>query len=290
MFYMDGALDLHVHSGPDVLTRIADDLQFARWAKSYGMAGIAVKSHFESTSSRAHYVNQALDDFRMIGGICLNYGVGGINPAAVDSCLRTGGRIVWMPSSHSRFHAAITGQPGDWGRSTMRLYCPPNAPGITILDENGALTDDTREVVSLVKEHDALLATSHLSPQEILAIVRYCRDEGVKVMLNHIRWVSAYDLELAKAAVELGAYIEITAATISGFTKKMEISDALEIISVIGPGRIVLASDCGGAHSVASHEAMRGLSCNLKNLGISTDALRHMMVDNPWMLVNEGHT
>ena len=287
MLYMDEVIDLHVHSGPDVLQRISDDLQFARWAKEYGMAGMAVKSHFESTSSRAHYVNQLVEGFRMIGGICLNYGVGGINPAAVDSCLRTGGRIVWMPSSHSKFHGSVFGKPGDWGRSTMKLYCPRDAEGVTILDDEGRLTEDTKEIVSMAGRHNALIGTSHLSPEEIMLLVKYCRQEKVKVMLNHIRWVPQYSLELAKEAVAEGAYIEITAATISGFTKKMEMADALNIIREIGSERIVLASDCGGMHSVASHEAMRVLLCNLKNNGVGLDQLRQMSVENPAYLISE---
>jgi len=167
VFTLDGVIDLHVHAGPDVLGRVGDDIDIATGCRDAGMAGMAVKAHLESTSSRAYHTNKAVPGFRYIGGVCLNYPVGGINPAAVDACLRLGGRVVWMPSGHSRFHAEVTGALGNWGYSDMDIYNPADAAGISVLDTDGQLTAATREVVALVHEYDALLATSHLSPQEI---------------------------------------------------------------------------------------------------------------------------
>lgn len=38
----------------------------------------------------------------MFGGITLNRQVGGINPYAVESALKLGGKVVWLPTQSAR--------------------------------------------------------------------------------------------------------------------------------------------------------------------------------------------
>jgi hypothetical protein len=285
VFTLDGAIDLHVHAGPDVLGRVGDDLDIATGCRDAGMAGMAVKAHLESTSSRAYHTNKALPGFRYIGGICLNYPVGGINPAAVDACLRLGGRVVWMPSGHSRFHAEVTGALGNWGYSDMNIYNPSEAAGLTVLDDDGALTAAAEEVVALVRDHNALLATSHLSPQEILALAAHCRPLGVKLVVTHIRWTPQYDLDLARRAVDLGACVEIACSTVGGYTNRFPIDEVVAMINEFTPDQLVLASDAGGVRHPRPHEALRVLANNLWERGVAETALNTMVKDNPARLI-----
>lgn len=288
MFELDGCFDMHVHAGPDVFERAVDDVEVATRCRAAGMAGIAVKGHVESTASRAYHTNRQVQGFRYVGGICLNYGVGGINPAAVDASLRLGGRVVWMPSAHSRFHAESVGILGGWSYPEMRIYTPAGACGISVLDEAGRLTAATREVVALVREHDAVVGTSHLSPAEILALADYCRQLQVKVLVNHIRWLPAYDAALAERAVELGAFVEIASSTVGGYTNRFPIAEAAALIKELGPARIVVASDAGGVRHPSPHEALRVLANNLLLYGVSEADLRAMMATNPLRLVSQG--
>lgn len=285
MFSLDGVIDLHVHAGPDVLGRIGDDIEIATGCRDAGMAGMAVKAHLESTSSRAYHTNKAVQGFRYIGGICLNYPVGGINPAAVDACLRLGGRVVWMPSGHARFHAEVTGALGNWGYSDMDIYNPADAAGISVLDAEGELTPAAREVVALVRDHNALLATSHLSPEEILALASHCQKQQVKLIVTHIRWTPKYDLELARRAVELGAVIEIACSTVGGYTNRFPIDEVVATISEFTPQNLVLASDAGGVRHPRPHEALRVLAANLWERGVGEAALSTMLKDNPARLI-----
>lgn len=286
MFELDGAIDMHVHAGPDLLGRVGDDIDIATGCRDAGMAGMVVKAHLESTASRAYHTNRAVPGFRYIGGICLNYPVGGINPAAVDACLRLGGRVVWMPSGHSRYHAQLTGELGNWGYRDMTIYRPPGAAGISVLDGEGRLTADTAEVVALVREHDAVLATSHLSPEEILTLTRFARDQDVKVVLTHIMWTPAYDLALARAVVELGGVVEIACSTVGGYTNRLPLADAAAMIRALGPEHLVLASDAGGVRHPRPHEALRVLANNLVEHDITAADLRLMLCDNPARLLS----
>jgi hypothetical protein len=41
-----GAYDLHVHSGPDVMKRIASDLEIASAFEAHGLGGYVIKQHY----------------------------------------------------------------------------------------------------------------------------------------------------------------------------------------------------------------------------------------------------
>lgn len=285
VFELDGAIDMHVHAGPDLLGRVGDDVEIATGCRDAGMAGMAVKAHLESTASRAYHTNKAVPGFRYVGGICLNYPVGGINPAAVDVCLRLGGRVVWMPSGHARFHAELTGELGNWGYSDMRIYNPPDAKGISVLDETGNLTREAEEVIRLVRDHDAVLATSHLSPTEIISLVRSAAAVGAKAVMTHIRWTPAYDLDLGRAVVELGGTVEIACSTVGGYTNRLPIAEAVAMIRTLGTQNVILASDAGGVRHPRPHEALRVLANNLVEYDVSANELRQMLCTNPQRLI-----
>ncbi len=286
MFSLEGLFDMHIHAFPDVTERLADDFETARRCKEAGMVGIAVKGMQESTTSRAYYVNKFLPDFRMVGGITLNYPVGGINPSAVDTCLRTGGRIVWMPTLQSRFHAGLKGKLGK-GSGLLYYYNPRKAEGITVLDEKGELTEDCKEVISLIKEHNAVLATSHMSPEEILAMAAYCQREQVKCLVTHLGWCPQYDLELGKAALALGAHIELTAVTFGGYTHKRQIGECVQWIGEFGKDNIVLSTDAGAIRFAQPQEYLRTFGENLLANGVEEEDIRQMMSCNPLELIAE---
>lgn len=286
MFTVDGAYDLHLHALPDIQDRNGDELTFARACRAAGMAGFAIKNVFESTASRAYYVNMLVEGFRYIGGICLNYPVGGINPTAVDGCLQMGGRIVWMPSGHSLYSKKIKGRISTWACKSLWL---PEDPGITILDADGELTEETKAVVSIVKEHNAMIATSHLSPEECMKLIRYCGKEHVKTVWTHMFWSPEYTKELGREAIENGAKIELTAVTFGGFKDRFKctLSEGADAIRYFGAQNVILSSDSGGEGSIVPHEILRLFGYHLMKHGITESELRVMMNENPLALISE---
>ena len=285
MFDMSDVIDLHVHTGPDLFPRVGDDLSIARECARAGMHGIAVKCHFEGTAVRAHLVNQAVPDFTMYGGITLNYPVGGINPVAVHACLALGGKVVWMPSGHSRYHAEITGTLGGWGNSFMQLQNPKGAKGITVLDESGDLLEDAQDVIRLVTETSSLLATSHLSPVEILAVLDEASKLGTRVLVNHVMYMPECDYEFIEEIVRRGAKVEVCSVLVSGYWDRMKLDNVVEILRRVGAENVVLASDGGGIQTPMPHESLRVLLDNLLQHGVPEQDLRRTVVDNPRQLL-----
>ena len=52
-----GAYDLHTHTTPSAFPRALNDLELIREADALGMAGVMIKAHYGSTSTRAALVN-----------------------------------------------------------------------------------------------------------------------------------------------------------------------------------------------------------------------------------------
>src|SRR5437764_13765330 len=95
---LEGAHDLQIHVGPDVIARRIDDIDCAKEFLARGMKGFVLKSHYIQTGERAQVVTKAVPGSRVYGAITLNHSVGGLNPVAVELAGRTGCKIVWMPT------------------------------------------------------------------------------------------------------------------------------------------------------------------------------------------------
>ena len=101
--FLEGAVDLHVHSAPDVDARRFNDIELAREAARAGMVAILIKSHQNSTVERAFLVSRIVPEIRVYGGLVLNETVGGLNPAAVRLAISMGAKQIWM-TTHCAEH------------------------------------------------------------------------------------------------------------------------------------------------------------------------------------------
>ena len=86
---LQGAYDLQIHVGPDVIARRIDDIDCAKEFLPHGMKGFVLKSHYIQTGERAQVVTKAVPGSKVFGAITLNHSVGGLNPVAVELAGRT---------------------------------------------------------------------------------------------------------------------------------------------------------------------------------------------------------
>ena len=157
---LEGIIDLHVHAGPDVRVRKMSLVDLAQAADDAGMRSLLVKNHHTSTVLAASAVMEQGPGIRVFGGLALNEWVGGLNPGAVDAALKMGARAIWMPTLSAENERIHLGKPGT---------------GITVLDPGGGLKEEVQEILRLIAESDVILATGHLSPAEIVAVVKAAR-------------------------------------------------------------------------------------------------------------------
>ena len=113
----------------------------------------------------------------MYGALALNQHVGGLNPAAVAAALAIGARVIWMPTTDCHTQEAA-GLPR-LCRAMPRL--PNTTYAIPPVDRSTEAS--VRQIVDLIAEADAVLATGHLSTAETAWLLPVARAAGVRRLL-----------------------------------------------------------------------------------------------------------
>jgi hypothetical protein len=286
---IEGAIDLHCHPYPDLFPRLADDFDIAMAARDAGMKALVLKCHHESTVSRAYLVQRMVPDIKVYGGVVLNYYVGGINPAAVEAALRLGGKEVWMPTVDAGYHAEVHGGTGGYEAQGGGIS---RSEGIWVTDSDGRLQPVVKEVLELVAQHDAILGTCHLSPREIVALVKEARDVGVrKIVVTHPFFkVPSLDLATIEELVRLGAMPEFGYCTISPAWQYAAPEKIVEAVSRVGASRCLLVSDTGQRHNPLPSEAIRVFAQTVFEKGVAERDVQRMIAENPYDLLDLDST
>jgi hypothetical protein len=279
---MRGAVDVHVHSEPDLFPRIADDVGVARHAASLGLRAISLKCHSERTTSRAYLTAKMVPGIQIVGGIVLNRAVGGINPAAVEAALQFGAKHVWMPTVDAANHARTFGSTGAYDKQASTVADSGDV-GIEVFDDAGTPIDGLYDVLDLVAEYRAVLSTCHLSIPEIERLVPAARERGVeKIMITHPFFkVPALDLETLQRLVAQGAYAEFGYCTVSPMWNHAPLTRVVEAIRALGPEHCILMSDAGQRHNPMPAEALRVFAQSVHESGFDEDDVQKMIRDNP---------
>jgi hypothetical protein len=293
------AVDLHCHSAPELFQRIGDARTICRRAALAGMRGILFKAHHTATYDRAYFVNAELKrladetgqaaTFEAFGSITLNHYVGGLNAQAVGAALRQGCKAVFMPSLDAAYHARVFGRTGGFGIPSMTTAEVGAASGLTVLDQSGQLTPEITEIVELAVRHQALLGTSHLAPEEQLALADYAVPRGADMVVSHAFFLPGLDLAFCRKMAEKGALIELAATVAFPMSiyqaGGMTLKQALELVRSIGADRCILSTDAGQPFNPWPDEALRIFAQLLHEVGVSERDLYQMMAANPRRLL-----
>ena len=246
MLRIADVIDLHCHFGPDTIggperpaSHSVSAVEAAREAAESGHRALVLKSHSFASPSLATALEDIVEGLRVFGGICTDYISGGLNVEAVDSALRLGAKIVWLPTVHSRYDVAH-------GKGELLGL---DGPGIDVIDGEGKVLDVVREIFDLVRAHDAVLATGHVGPDEHFAVVKEFAGRG-KVLVTHAgEELSGPKLTPAQCAelADLGAVIELTALSCKDVMDSRGKSprEMGQMIATIGYERCTLSSDYG---------------------------------------------
>jgi len=279
---MQGAVDVHVHSEPDLFPRIADDVGVARHAASLGLRAISLKCHSERTTSRAYMTMQQVPGIQVVGGIVLNRAVGGINPTAVEAALQLGARHVWMPTVDAANHARTFGSTGAYDKQASTMARSTDS-GIEVFDAEGTAIDGLFDVLDLIAQHRAVLSTCHLSIPEIVKLVPAARERGVeKIMITHPYFkVPGLDLDTLRSLVDQGAYAEFGYCTISPMWNHATLVRQVEAINDLGAQRCILMSDGGQRHNPMPAECLRVFAQSVYESGVTEEDVIRMIKNNP---------
>ena len=234
-----GVVDMHVHSSPDIRERAYTDFELMEAAIRVGARAIVIKSHHGTTMNRAYLVNEhnkiihgGNNNFQMFGSVTLNNAIGGLNPIAVETGLKMGAKVVWMPTTDAANHLAKNNKTGG-------IECT----------KNGKVIEPIKEILKLIKEYDAVLGTAHLSPEEIFIVVDEAKNMGIdKIVVTHPEfWIVGMSHEdQIKIVKDYDVYLErCYAQPMGGGVYKSNLEDNLEIIQKVGYKNIIANTDGG---------------------------------------------
>jgi Family of unknown function (DUF6282) len=285
---LQGAIDLHQHAAPSLFERVTDDIGLAAEARARGMRGVLLKAHEQDTTGRAALVRRQVSGIEAYGGIVLNHHTGGLNPAAVDNSIKLGARMIWMPTLSAQHHIDHFGG-SHFGKAMKgRTETRTPARGIGVLDAAGVLVPAAREILDLIAAAGVCLSTGHLSPREIMALVREARRAGVtRILVTHPDLtLTGLTVEDQKALAAEGAVLEKDIIVMMPAWQSLSLEQMTKSIREIGPQHCVLATDFGQLHHPIPPEGLRMFVQMLLEQGIGPDEIRTMIVDNPARLLN----
>jgi hypothetical protein len=280
-----GVIDMHVHSHPDVFGRNMDDIDVAQLAKVRGMRGIVLKNHISETASRAALVMKVVPGVEVFGGIVLNKAVGGINPDAVEWMHRVygnRGKVVWLPTFESDKH--------------VKTLSKPDAVGLTVAP-NGQVSPEMEAVLKIIARENLVLATGHVHPEEIIAVVKKGRELGVKnmVITHALTNVPGLTMTQAKQVAEMGAVIEVCFlqflagpnAPLPFLTHWTQINakHVAQALKELGAGSVLVSTDLGQSGNMVHPDGVEAAIAAMKKEGISDADIDTMMRKNPARLL-----
>jgi hypothetical protein len=277
-----GAIDMHLHSGPDNVRRAFNSIELAARAKSAGMAGVVLYHHQTVTHNLAVLARYVVPGIGVWGGIALNYPVGGINSAAVDMAVsyQQGGaecfRYVKMPTQSAGNNIAF---------SANKEPQFGEGEGLWVMGKDGKLNPQVTPILKTLAKNDLLLMSGHINPKETLVLFAAAKAEGVKKMqwthatLNYTKGT----LDQLKQAVALGAFIELNYLNVrsAGAVDDKLLTEVVDIIKAVGAAHVILATDLGQATNPIPSEGLHDYVTKLLAKGVSKADMDLMIRQNP---------
>lgn len=271
---LKGAIDLHAHFGPDAYPRQWDAFEIARLMAARGMRGMVLKNHFSESAGTANLVRKhaGVPGLEVFGGLALNSEVGGINPEAVRYFAAVEGhyaRIVWMPTHESEHEVTVEGA----------------ARPIVRVSDRGTLLPEVLAVLDVIREKHLVLATGHVTADEMLMIMAEARKRGIgPIIVTHPNMGPRFtnpSLDQLRQAVALSGYVEFVASELLGPRK----AEFIATIRAIGPAHCFVSSDSGLVGSPNHADALVLSIRVLRAAGFGESELDLMFRRNPAMLV-----
>ena len=272
---LKGAIDFHVHTSPDPYReRSVDAYTAALEARDLGMKAVVLKCHDYPTAPVARTVDGLVKGIQVIGSIALNHGVGGVNPEAVDISASMGARVIWMPTFSSI---------PDTKRRELDT-------GISILDEEGNLLPQTKQVIALAKKYELALCTGHISRAEALALADEAFAMNIrKLVITHPLTYAVGDplpLEKQKELADKGAYIEHCFVATTKELGALDPKELVDAIRYVGIEKCMLSTDFGQKNNPKPAEGMKMMVETMLDSGLGEDELEVLLKRNPAMLLS----
>jgi hypothetical protein len=278
-----GSIDCHIHAYPDFVHRSQDMVDIAVAASRARMRAVCFKDHWNLTAGEAYLVQRYVDDMvadgrldhavEVYGGLGLNHG---INPEAVKIALQYPRcKVLWFPTFKSYGWARFAGIENRDGY-------------VRLVDEDGEVRPEVREVFELAAEADVLCSLGHTDFEELLPLCRLANELGVRTLLDHpLLELNKLLIDEMRRLAELGTYVGTYAQPMipSLYQPVCDPFETVDTIREIGAARCAAGSDFGQVLHVNTVDGLRIFIRALLGFGIAPDDVRAIVADNPSRLL-----
>lgn len=288
---LEGAVDLHVHSGPSPFPRRLNHVEASYDAARIGMRALLIKSHHHNTVMDLLAMGSQLADAPtpVYGGVALNSEVGGINPSAVAVAIQMGGRAVWGPTVSAAQHIAAHNHDDGFPTAGANL----EEKEVSIWDAGGNVSEDTVRVTQLVAEADIMLTGGHLDAASMKALFATAKENGVRrLLLHHPDFIVNASDDDVEEMLKSGAFVEHELSMYHpdvpapGFP----ISRLVDWIDRIGPEHTVIDSDLGQKTNPLPVDGYIYVIQQLLDHGVAEKDIRQMICRNTAFLLGLEET
>ena len=242
---LTNSIDVHAHGGSDPMERILLEDDMAMDYTDAGIRAMVVKTWYTPSASRNALVQKIVNRYaeerglrpvQCLGGVTLNYSVGGFNPEAVRKCLGFPGmKYVWMPMVDSYHHRRVVYD--DW-----------SGYGLSFLDENRRVIPAVREILRIAADNDLVVGTGHYPYEDSAILIEEARRLGVNriEVVHPAHMHSKHTIAQMKEQVARGAKLMLSGLGTMAFPlHESGPVYATRIVKEVGPDNLVYGSDLG---------------------------------------------
>ena len=288
---LDGAVDLHVHSGPSPFPRRLNHVEASYDAARIHMRALLIKSHHHNTVMDLLAMEDQLKDAPtpVYGGVALNSEVGGVNPSAVAVAIQMGGRAVWGPTVSAAQH--IKAHSHDDGFPTAGSNLEEKEESIWAADGN--VSAEAVRVTQLVAEANIMLTGGHLDAESQKAFFATAKENGVKrLLLHHPDFIVDVPETDVEQLLSYGAFVEHEMSMYHPdvVAPAFPITQLVDWIHKIGPERTVIDSDLGQKINPLPVDGYIYVIQQLLDHGIAEKDIRQMICRNTAFLLGLEET
>jgi len=250
-----------------------------------------IKCHTSQSAARAAAVKEAVGGgIEVLGLICLNPAVGGINPAAVEHAIKMGVKGVWMPSmwadNNVQYVKERKSAMGDESIGTVF-----GDKGVTIVTDDGHIKPELVEILKMCEQADIMLATGHISCQDAHLLLDEANKVGVKKLVVHTcnYHTMNYPIpDLDKMVKVNGAYLEFGFSSLPNpiwmpvdMDRLWDLERICKAIRTVGAEHCILSTDSGQFTTASPIECVRMWGEILMAKGFKREEIDLMTKVNP---------
>ncbi|MEA4846956.1 MAG: DUF6282 family protein [Clostridiaceae bacterium] len=288
---LEGSIDVHCHCYPEFSNKHGmrlDDVENYRLAAAAKMKGIVLKSHMWPTIGRIYQMQDKVEGINMWSSIAMNTSAGGVKPWIAESALEQGVKVIWLPTWSARNDI----ERGGFSKIMKGILPTANKltpeDGLYLLDENGALLNDVKEVIALAKDYDVAVFTGHISPKESMAVAHAAKDIGfTKLLLTHPDSNAVGGtVDHCREFANMDFFVETTFLGLMPAFWRISVKDLVSRIHDIGAEHWVLSTDSFFEWCAPTCEMMRMCIGTMLSGGCTFDEVDLMVRKNPAFLLN----